>query len=185
VFTHLGTCGSCHQVYMELNEVNRELGAVSITTAVATAGVVGAVGLSSGLVGWLSAVKGYAAAAVVPAVAVGAVAIVPVVVESEAPANAGVSSTPTHPITLHGVAVHRVAESKQAAVRKTSPAVASGPTSGAASSPITDHPPLELGGTVDVVMEAVRPVFAGVDPILKTADAAVTGLLDAVSGTKR
>jgi RNA polymerase sigma factor (sigma-70 family) len=183
VFIHLGSCHSCHDLFMELNEVNRELGVVSTTTVVATAGAVGAAGLSKYVASWLSTVRGYAVAALVPAVAVVAVVVVPAVVENDAPSSAVATPAPTDTVVLHDVTDPRLATSQKAVVP--APSVAAPDTSRSVSASVDTGHPTALPKTVDSVVDVVQPVVAGIEPIVEAAVDTSDGMLAAAASVAR
>lgn len=77
LFQHLEACEQCDAAFGDLTEVNGEIGVVSAPVAVAVAAA-GAASWYSGLLTSLPAIKAQIVAAIIPAVAVGAVAVVPV-----------------------------------------------------------------------------------------------------------
>ena len=193
VLSHLESCDACHRGYEELTEVNRELGVVSAPiVVVAAAGVAaGPAGWVSGALGWMSAVKGNVAAALIPAVAVGAVSVVPVAVEAEvhehrttlaAPAVAdqtvavGSAQAPARDVSAPGTLNSRAAGT---APRK---------PADTASTPARPASPVSVVATTTVTVVAkdvLGPIVKATAPVLTVADDTVTSLLGAVSASGR
>ncbi|MEO8095751.1 MAG: sigma-70 family RNA polymerase sigma factor [Pseudolysinimonas sp.] len=78
LFQHLESCAQCDAAFDDLTEVNGEIGRVSASAAVAVTAA-GAATWHSGLLSGLTAIKAQLAAAIVPVMAVGAVALVPAI----------------------------------------------------------------------------------------------------------
>lgn len=195
VLGHLESCSSCHGDFEELTEVNRELGAVSAPAIVVATGVTGTAGMSSGLFGWLAALKGQAAAVLIPAVAVGAVTVVPVVVEVQAPSGESVLAAPSLVETILSPSSAVLNQqpspkSESVHVRPAVSATIAAPKAGSAGVParvpLARAPLHTTAKTVHrVVHQVVRPVVdsvvAEVEPILKGVDKTVVGLVSTVA----
>lgn len=89
VLLHLDDCDQCVEDFNELAEFNQELGAIRGPAVAAAAAGATSVGWWGGALSWLSAAKGGIATAVVPAVAVGALTVAPLVVPHDHRADLG------------------------------------------------------------------------------------------------
>jgi len=91
LFQHLESCARCDAAFDDLTELNSEIGSVSASAAVAvtTAGAAtaGAATWYSGVLSGVTAIKAQLVAAIIPAVAVGAVAMVPIVASGSGAAH--------------------------------------------------------------------------------------------------
>ena len=195
VLNHLESCSACRGDFEELTEVNRELGVVSAPIVVVTAAGVaaGSAGWFSGALSSMSAIKGNLVAALVPAVAVGAVSVAPLTVEADVHEFRTTLAAPAVGGRAVGVGSAQAA-ARDVSVPKTrnSRAAGSSPTklADSASTPAVAPPPASVVATStvkdvakDVAKDVLRPIVKATTPVLEVADDTVTSLLGAVSGS--
>ena len=99
VLRHLEGCAECDHAFEHLTEINRDIGEVSMPAALTVAGTASA-GIAAGfswLVGAASTLKAQLAAALVPAVTVGAFAVAPMMTQESA--SASVHDPARHAVT--------------------------------------------------------------------------------------